>query len=237
MATDLITPPQQARFRLIAPLWHTFIVLLILLALSASSARSQNLAGRSGASHIVNYLTVMAVEWFIVGFIWLGIRWRGVRLGELIGGAWPKPMTVIRDIGIGVLFLLASNFVLALLSHLLKATPNQAIRSIFPQGPVEIAVYLLLTLTAGFCEEIIFRGYLYIQLAAIARSFSVGLLMQALFFGAAHGYQGPKFMFIIFVYGCLFGFLASWRRSLRPGMVAHFLQDSVIGLAGRHLVH
>ena len=43
-------------------------------------------------------------------------------------------------------------------------------------------------------------------------------------------------MFIIAVYGCLFGLLAEWRRSLRPGMMAHFLQDSVLGLVGRHFV-
>ncbi|HUJ96213.1 MAG TPA: CPBP family intramembrane glutamic endopeptidase [Terriglobales bacterium] len=236
MATNPNPLPEQSRYRLIAPIWHTLVVLLVLLALSASSARSHNLAGRAGASHIANYITVMAIEWFVVGFIWLGIRWRGVRLAELIGGAWPKPTAVMRDLGIAVLFLIASNFVLALLSHLLKATPNQAMRSIFPHGSTEVAVYLLLTLTAGVCEEIIFRGYLYVQFAGMTRSLTAGLVLQGLVFGAAHGYQGAKFMFIIFVYGCLFGLLALWRRSLRPGMVAHFLQDSTIGLAGRHLM-
>jgi membrane protease YdiL (CAAX protease family) len=35
---------------------------------------------------------------------------------------------------------------------------------------------------------------------------------------------------IISVYGVLFGLLAAWRKSLRPGMIAHFLQDGVGGL-------
>jgi len=37
-------------------------------------------------------------------------------------------------------------------------------------------------------------------------------------------------MLTICVYGCLFGLLARWRGSLRPGMMAHFLQDGVGGL-------
>ena len=32
----------------------------------------------------------------------------------------------------------------------------------------------------------------------------------------------------------LFGILAEWRRSLRPGMIAHALQDGVVGLLARH---
>ena len=96
--------------------------------------------------------------------------------------------------------------------------------------------YLLLTLTAGICEELIFRGYLYKHFAAITGSLLAGLVLQGILFGAAHGYQGPKYMLIIAIYGCLFGLLAQWRRSLRPGMMAHFLQDGIIGLIGRHLL-
>jgi hypothetical protein len=33
----------------------------------------------------------------------------------------------------------------------------------------------------------------------------------------------------------MFGLLAYWRRGLRPGMIAHFLQDFGSGLAGRYL--
>jgi membrane protease YdiL (CAAX protease family) len=38
------------------------------------------------------------------------------------------------------------------------------------------------------------------------------------------------------VYGCLFGLLAAWRKSLRPGMLAHFLQDGIGGLMLARLV-
>jgi uncharacterized protein len=37
-------------------------------------------------------------------------------------------------------------------------------------------------------------------------------------------------MVLIFVFGTMFGFLALWRKSLRPGMMAHALYDSVAGI-------
>ena len=61
------------------------------------------------------------------------------------------------------------------------------------------------------------------------------IIAQGVLFGAAHGYQGTKLMFTIGVYGALFGILAAWRKSLRPGMMAHFLQDFISGLLLRFL--
>ena len=58
-------------------------------------------------------------------------------------------------------------------------------------------------------------------------------MLQGVFFGLCHGYQGAKSVVTLSVYGCLFGLLAQRRRSLRPGMIAHFLQDGAGGLAMR----
>ncbi len=44
-------------------------------------------------------------------------------------------------------------------------------------------------------------------------------------------------IFPLAVYGCLFGYLAHWRRNLRPNIAAHFLQDGLVGrLVARFLV-
>ena len=79
------------------------------------------------------------------------------RPGRRFRSGW-KPIR--RDLGIAGGFLLGSNIVLALLGRLLRATPNQAIRNLLPHGGFEVALYLVLALTAEICEEIIFRGYL-----------------------------------------------------------------------------
>lgn len=237
MVSISVVPPDRTGHKIVAPLWHTLVVLFMLLTLSLLSAVSHSPSGLGQSrSRIANYLTVMAVEWCIVAFIWFGIQLRGVQIRDLVGGAWLNWVAVLRDLGITILFLVAANLVLGLMGFLLRVASNQAIRNIFPQGHTEIALYLVLALTAGICEEIIFRGYLQKQFTGITGSAGLGLLIQGIAFGAAHGYQGPKFMAIIAVYGCLFGLLALWRSSLRPGMMGHFLHDGIIGLVGRHLI-
>jgi membrane protease YdiL (CAAX protease family) len=91
-----------------------------------------------------------------------------------------------------------------------------------------VGCYLFLALTAAICEEIIYRGYLQRQFTGWRAS--IGIVLQGMIFGASHSYQGKTMLLTICVYGCLFGLLARWRDSLRPEMMAHFLQDGVGGL-------
>jgi uncharacterized protein len=84
-------------------------------------------------------------------------------------------------------------------------------------------------------EEIIFRGYLQRQFSALTGNAYIAIVIQAAVFGASHGYEGTRRMIVIFVFGAMFGFLALWRRSLRPGMMAHALHDSAAG-AGLYFI-
>ena len=59
-----------------------------------------------------------------------------------------------------------------------------------PETNLELAVWFCLSATAGFCEEIIFRGYLQRQFAAIGHSMLIGVIISAIVFGASHGYEG-----------------------------------------------
>jgi membrane protease YdiL (CAAX protease family) len=221
----------------LAPAWHTVVVVLILLAMSGLGAHSRGLpsVGHS-RNRIASYVTVIVMEWVVVAFIWFGLRLRKRSVRALLGENWGGAKQILRDIGLAVLFLILANIILTGLGHLLKAAPNESVRNLLPHGRVQIGVYLLLSVTAGICEEIIFRGYLQRQFSALLKSTAGAVILQGIIFGASHGYQGPTFMLIIVVYGVLFGMLAQWRRSLRPGMIAHFVQDFSTGvLAGRYL--
>lgn len=230
-------PKTHPSGRAVAPAWHTVIVLGAILGLSFAGAVNRNLSPLGGShSRAAGYLLVMLFEWIMVGFIWWGTNRRGIRMADLVGGSWDRPAAIRRDIAIGIGFLLVCGVgFLNGLGYLLKASPNAAIRSMFPHGATEIVLYLMLSLTAGFCEEVIFRGYLNQQFAALTHSAVGGIVLQGIAFGVGHGYQGWKFMLIIAVYGVTFGLLAHWRRSLRPGMVTHFVQDAIGGLLGPYL--
>lgn len=223
--------------RAVASAWHAVVVLVVLLGFSLAGARAGNATPIGGAhGRPIGYVLIMMMEWSLVAFIGYGVQRRGLRLRDLVGGSWARPVHALRDLGIAVAFLVLSQLILGGLGYLLKAAPSQALRNLLPQSPVEIALYLLVALTAGFCEELIFRGYLQRQFAALTQASAGGIVLQAIAFGAGHGYQGWKFMLVIAVFGSMFGLLAHWRRSLRPGMMAHFLQDGVGGLLGRHFL-
>ncbi len=92
-------------------------------------------------------------------------------------------------------------------------------------------MFIVLSSVAGLVEEIIFRGYLQQQFAALTGNVYIGLIISAIIFGSGHGYEGLKRMVLIAIYGSLFGLLALWRKSLRPGMMAHAWHDSISGVA------
>jgi membrane protease YdiL (CAAX protease family) len=56
-------------------------------------------------------------------------------------------------------------------------------------------------------------------------SASSAIAIQAVIFGASHGYQGTKQMIVISVLGALYGSLAHKRRTLVPGIAAHAWSD------------
>src|SRR5438309_9284925 len=166
--------------RAVAPAWHTVILLLIMLGLSLAGPRSHNMPGVAAHGRARGYVTVIIMGWAMVAFIWYGVRRRGISMRDLIGGRWTRWADFLRDFGIAIGFLIVSGLVLNGLGHLLKAAPNDAIRNLLPQNRTEIVLALMMALTAGFCEEVIFRGYLQRQFAALTHATAGGILLQGI---------------------------------------------------------
>jgi membrane protease YdiL (CAAX protease family) len=224
---------------LIAPRWHLLVVLLTVVGFSVLAALGAHSPSMTPPlrpqARMTGYSFGIVVEWLLVAFVWYGVRKRNVSLRDLLGGRWSNWQSVLRDLGIAALFFLASNFVSALLVRILKVDPGQAVREMLPHSEIEAALYFLMVLTAGICEEIIFRGYLQKQFTAMTGNAWPAVAVQGILFTVFHGNQGWKFMVIIVTYGCLLGALAYWRRSVRPGMIAHFAQGGLVGLLAPNL--
>jgi membrane protease YdiL (CAAX protease family) len=127
-----------------------------------------------------------------------------------------------------VIVLAAISTVLRLL-HLMQI--QKAVIAVAPQGVREAALWVALSITAGIVEELVFRGYLLQQFAAIGGRVWLGVIVSSLLFGAAHGYEGLASMIAIVAYGAMFCALTIQRKSLRAGMMAHAWHDSVTGIA------
>lgn len=229
------SPASQSQ--LLAPWWHTALLIVALLFASLSGTRGYHpLADRS---KLPQYLWGMAWEWILLAFTWLGIRKR-ISLRALIGARWTNLEAFLRDVLYAATFWVCALSVLGLgakLMHLDQAGKIDSMRKqlgfLTPGSHLELAVWFCLSATAGFCEEIVFRGYLQRQLAAFSKSTLIGVLLSAAIFGVSHGYEGAARMLLIGIYGLMFGLLAWWRKSLRPGMMAHAWHDAFSGVVLR----
>jgi membrane protease YdiL (CAAX protease family) len=211
---------------------HTAILVAILLAIAAAGALFQRGAGPAAettASHpdvVPLYLSLLVAEWALLFYTWrIGLRPHGVRLGDLIGGRWSGWSSVLRDLGLAIGVWLVWLGIERAGDLWLGPGHARSIGAYLPQRPLEVGFWILLSLSAGFCEEVVFRGYLQRQLAAATRSRPLGLILQAVIFGVAHGYQGVAAALRITVFGLLYGGLTLWRGSVRPGIAAHAWTD------------
>jgi membrane protease YdiL (CAAX protease family) len=225
--------------RLLAPWWHTALLIIVLLFSSLNGTRGRH--PLTDHSKLPQYLWGIAWEWMLLALTWLGIRKR-ISLRALIGGRWTNLQEVLRNVVYAAMFWICSLAVLGLgakLMHLDQAGRIDSMRKqlgfLTPGSYLELAVWFCLSVTAGFCEEIIFRGYLQRQLATFCKSTVIGVLLSAVIFGASHGYEGVARMLLIGIYGLMFGLLAWWRNSLRPGMMAHAWHDAFSGVILRML--
>jgi membrane protease YdiL (CAAX protease family) len=206
-------------------------VLLVIAAGSLASAYQHGLPGPSVpgvSSRLSSYFTVLALEWLLVFLIWLAVKGEGIR--ELVSGRWNTPGAFFKDFGFAALYLAVVLPIVGVLTYLLGASRARGpVAAITPRTALELVVWIPLALSAGFSEELVFRGYLSKQFEVWSGSRWLALILQGIVFGLAHGYYG-RVMLAVIVQGWLFGLLAWWRRSLRPGMVAHALQDGLGGV-------
>ena len=222
--------------RLYASPWHTAILVVILLALAAYGASLQHRAHsepgvleRHGSA-VPLYLGLILAQWGLLRYATIGLKSRGLGLRDLLGQRWTGPKDVVRDVVIALaiwtVWSLGEGFVM---SHLGKDSAAD-FGGLLPHAPLEIALWVLLSMTAGFCEETVFRGYLQKQFEAFTGSAVLGCLIQATIFGVSHGYQGLRNMILITIFGVVFGALALWRKSLKPGIVLHAWTDIFSGI-------
>jgi membrane protease YdiL (CAAX protease family) len=226
-ADQNLTSPPSSR-PLIAPAWHTIVFIGIFVGLSVAGGFFQHAANQHpqasapSGNAVGGYISVTVFEWLLVLYVRMGVSKRGVCLRDLVGGRWTTPKAVMKDIALGAgLWVVWKGLMNA---HILGSGTNAA-QGLLPQGILQSMTWIPVALSAGFCEELAFRGYLQKQFQAITGSARWAVLIQAIVFGIGHLYEGVGAVARIALFGVLFGLLALWRKSLRPGMIAHAWSD------------
>ena len=252
--TAEMTPPPAASL-VVAPAWHTVVLVVFILGMSLHGA-SRFSVPHDSINRLATYGLTAVSELILLGWVLFGLRLRRTPLRTLLGGFSFSPRAVAVDLGVALLFWISALSVLGTLgiawsgveaaithrslpthsAQSLTRDPSQqqavrALSQLAPSNGQEIAAWVLLCLLVGFIEETVFRGYLQRQFIGWARGgVGAGVVLSALVFGGAHAYQGVRNMVLLGLFGALFGVLALYRRSLRAGMFAHSWQDIIAGL-------
>jgi membrane protease YdiL (CAAX protease family) len=225
---------QEKPYRPVAPWWYTALLLVPILVFSFLGG--QRASHRAIAQHhLLQYAVTLAWEWVLAAVVLWGIRMQRVPLRQLLGvrraslGEWGQDLLLAAAFWIAASLVLAAIGILLRLAH--SSVPEKTLVQLAPENALELTLWILLSISAGICEEIVFRGYLLQQFASVRNQLWMGVLASSLLFGVAHGYEGVAGIIAITAYGAMFCALAIARGGLRPGMMAHAWHDIFSGIA------
>jgi membrane protease YdiL (CAAX protease family) len=103
---------------------------------------------------------------------------------------------------------------------------------ILPQSTVELLPYLALAITAGLCEEFLYRGFAMAVLIHVGLQAWAVVLVSSVLFGLAHSYQGRGGIVMTVLIGLILGTSRLAYGSLVPAIFWHSAVDVVAGTAG-----
>jgi uncharacterized protein len=190
---------------------------------------------RQSTARVRYYTFTIAYEWALVlGVLalWIGYGrpWSVLRLG--VPSGWPFAV-----------LLLAAAFYFqfaARQSRVLREHPKaiarlrgrfQSLEDLIPHTPREHEVFRYLAVTAGVCEEILFRGFL-LALVAHFTGLIVAVPVAAVLFGLAHAYQGGVGILKTGLVGLVLTLIVLGSGSLLPAIVLHIGIDLTSGDLG-----
>ena len=101
-----------------------------------------------------------------------------------------------------------------------------------------LPVTTLAVVRAGFCEEVLYRGYAIERLQSLTGSKWIAAGISLTLFAAFHFRQGVAGVFLALVLGSILTAFYLWKRDLLSNIAAHFLVDFIpnVLLAGLGLV-
>ncbi len=224
----------------LAPRWHTYALIALMLAVAITGTLSPH-SPVPPAAHalpripsrddriVAQYLPLLLVNWGLTLYVARLFRPHNALpalLGRRTGGLRGGLVDFVCAAGVG----LAIELIELAWSRGFAVGPNAAIVTLLPSTVAERLTWVLVAVSVGFCEEVVYRGYLQTQLTAFSGRASVGVALQALLFGIAHGEQGLAAALRMAIYGLLLGALARYRKSLLPGIACHIGIDLASGL-------
>lgn len=216
---------------------HILVIILGLVLPFFSGVRgSEQLANMHFSEYTRRrfYLSNSLVLW-IITFVVMAIWYWNNRSFQLMGFKYPEAgwIALILTILMGGLYV-ADVMYSMLSANELRKTQEQWESTVpfLPEKYRELPAYTLMCITAGVCEEILYRGFLVNYfIDPMKDGFPwMAAIFPSVLFSIAHFYQGYKAMFKIFLLSLLFGVIFILSKSLVFVVIIHFLIDLTGGI-------
>jgi uncharacterized protein len=229
LGTALLVWFSSGELTLPVRIWTTLLLgaLPALMILQAQQLRELATIPRRDA-----YVSSIISLWILAG-VTLACAWLGGMGGADLGiQRLPAGSFLAWTLG-----LTAAGIAVVLAFHGAGFREAPVVRSLIPVSGSERALFVAVSMTAGVCEEIVFRGFLIPALLLATGSLPLALLLSSTVFGVVHAYQQPLGALRAGLLGALLAAPLLLHGSILPAIAAHALIDVIAGLwLSRHLL-
>jgi membrane protease YdiL (CAAX protease family) len=222
-------------------IWADWVIAVVLIVgvpiggiLARRSLERRVASGRPDA-RLSRYAWIIAQQWamtLILLAFWTAARRPLDSLGLVWpsgAGVWWTLVIVVGGVGffaVQVASVHRSAAARATVRAQLDSRP--AVRLISPTTRRELRTFTALAATAGFCEEVLFRGYLFWFLSTLLPS-AAAILAAIAAFGVGHVYQGMRDVFLTAAVGAIALGLYLLTGSLAAPIAVHATVDQANG--------
>jgi uncharacterized protein len=180
------------------------------------------------------YAATIAFQWVLVGLVAWRSLVRGLTMPELGLGSQSSPGTIAGGIfgaifigGLQWLNLRRIGKMGGEAPELLRKLANRLLPVNFP----EYLPYSALAITAGVCEEFVYRGFAIAAFSKTGLPLWLVVIVSSILFGLAHAYQGRGGIVSTGIFGVLLAIGRLGFGSLLPVMMWHAGLDLAAGIA------
>jgi membrane protease YdiL (CAAX protease family) len=189
---------------------------------------------RDPGARLRHYRRGIAGEWITVGII-VAIGLLAGRTAASIGLQAPQDSWFTAQLVGEIALLLVITTLFMRHPRFLDPLRRQArgFLALLPRTREERLTFAVLAVTAGICEEIVFRGFGFAYVRFIWPGVTDGwlIVITSAVFGLAHLYQGPRGVVLTGLAGGAFASMTITTGSLLPAIAVHAMVDlRILGL-------
>ena len=217
--------------------WLIFLFLAVVVPWRGRARMRQLMAKEqvTSAERVILYVSTIAFQIFVAAVVGWRAWHYGFTTAEIgLVAASPVRIVLVALVGTGLIGGLQwMNLRRVGRLPIARRGPFQIIAErILPRSRQERFLFLALALTAGICEEFLYRGFAMAALQRAGLAVWAVVAVSSLLFGLAHLYQGRGGIVGTLLVGLLFAGARIAYDSLIPVMIWHAVLDGVTGVAG-----